>query len=152
MDAEAVGELSDLRRALVAAFFDDVGGTEFAGEVLPVDVTAHGDDRLRSHLLGGEDSHQSDSAVADDGDRLTGTLLGGICGEPPGAEHIGCGQQRRDEIVIRLPRRGDQGAVGMGNASEFGLGADPAVDEDSVDAAGLVAGGADRAGVVGDDE
>ena len=91
--AESIGELLDPGDALVAAFLDDVGGAELAGQGLPVGVAGHGDDPFGAELLGGQDAEQSDSAVADDGDGLTGADLGSNGGEPAGAEHVGGGQQ-----------------------------------------------------------
>ena len=108
---------------VVAAFFDDVGRAELAGESLPVGVAAHRDDPLGAELLGGEDAEQADGAVADDGDRLAGTGFGGDGGEPAGAEHVGCREQRRDEVGVGLPGRGDEGAVGERDAGVLGLGA-----------------------------
>ena len=102
-----------LRDALVAALLDDVGRAVVAGELLPLGVAGHRDDPLGAELLGGEDRHQADGAVTDDRDGLAGTGLGGDGGEPAGAEHVGGGQQRRDQVVVGLPGRGDQGAVGV---------------------------------------
>ena len=95
---------------------------------------------------------QTDRAVTDDRDGLSGAGLGGVGGEPAGAQHVGGGQQRRDEVVVRLPGRGDQGAVGVRDARLLGLGADAGVHELGVHALGLEPGLADLAGVVGDDE
>ena len=95
---------------------------------------------------------QADRAVTDDRDGLAGAGLGGDGGEPAGAEHVGGGQQRRDQVGVGLPRGGDEGAVGVRDAGLLGLGADAGVHELGVHALGLEAGPADLAGVVGDDE
>ena len=151
MRAEPAGELLDLRDAVVAAFLDDVGGAELAGERLAVGVAGHGDDPLGAQLLGGEHAEQPDRAVADDGDGLARAGLGGDGGEPAGAEHVGGGQQRRDQVGVGLPGVATRvpSASGMRAYSAWvpiapiGLG---------VHAAGLVAGPADLAGVVGGEE
>ena len=121
--AEPAGELLDLRHALVAALLDDVGRAELAGERLPVGVTAHRDDPLGAELSCGEDAEQADGAVADDGDGLAGAGFGGDGGEPAGAEHVGCGEQRRDQVGVGLAGGGDEGAVGQRDAGVLGLGA-----------------------------
>ena len=95
---EPVGELLDLRDAGLAALLDDVGGAELARERLTVGVAAERDDPLGAELLGGEDAEQADRAVADDRDGLARSGLGGDGGEPAGAEHVGGGHQRRDEV------------------------------------------------------
>jgi hypothetical protein len=87
----AAGEVLDCRDALVATLFHNVGGTELAGQLLPVGVPRHGDDPFRTQLAGGQDAEQSDRSVADDGDGLTRSGLGGDGGEPAGAEDIGGG-------------------------------------------------------------
>ena len=109
--------------ALVAALLDDVGRAELAGERLAVGVAAHRDDPLRSELLGREDPEQADGTVADDGDRLAGTGFSGDRGEPTGAEHVGCREQRRDEVGVRLPGCRDEGSVGERDAGVLRLGA-----------------------------
>ena len=137
--------------ALVAALGDDVGGAEVEGQLLPGLVPAHRDDPLGAELARGEDAQQADRAVADHGDGLARAGLGGDGAEPAGAEHVGGGQQARDQVVGRHAGRGDEGAVGQRDPGALGLGADGA-HEFGVHAAGLVAGPADRAGVVGGEE
>ena len=102
--------------------------------------------------LGGEDRHQADRSVADDRDRLARAGLGGDGGEPAGAEHVGGGQQGRDQLRVRLSRRRHQRAVGVRDAGLLRLRADRLRDELGVHALGLEPGPADLAGVVGDDE
>ena len=58
----------DLLDSGLTTLFDDMRGPEFAGEILPVGVSAHRDDRLGTHLLRGEDGHEADGTVADDRD------------------------------------------------------------------------------------
>jgi hypothetical protein len=91
--AEPVGELLDLRDAVVPALGDDVGGAEFARELLAGFVATHRDDPLRAELLGSEDAEQADRAVPDHGDGLARSGLGRDGGEPAGAEHVGGGQE-----------------------------------------------------------
>jgi hypothetical protein len=107
--------------------------------------------RSAPSLLGSEHGEQPDGAVAHDGDGLARTGLGGHGAEPAGAEHIGRRQQPRDVVVGRDVGRGDQGAVGQGDAQQVGLGAESA-HRDAVDAGALVAGPADLTGVVGGPE
>ena len=66
--AAAVGEVADLRDALLAALGDHVGGAELAAEVGARLVAAHQHDPLRAELLGRQHGQQADRAVADDGD------------------------------------------------------------------------------------
>lgn len=77
VSAEPAGEFLDPRHALVAAFFDDVGGAVAAGQPLALGVAGHGHDALCAQLFGGEYGHESDRAVADDRDGLAGAGLGG---------------------------------------------------------------------------
>ena len=76
VDADAVGELHDGVRGLVAAVLDDIGGAEVARKPLPVGVAAQRDDALGAQPLGREDAGEADGAVADDGDRAPGTHVG----------------------------------------------------------------------------
>src|SRR3954452_1024469 len=71
--AESVGELRDARDAVGAAFLDDVGGADLAGQGLPVGVAAYGDDALGPELAGGEDAEEADGAVPDDSHGLAGS-------------------------------------------------------------------------------
>src|SRR5581483_9907111 len=66
-------------------------------------------------------------------------------------EHVGGREQARDQVVRREVRGGDEGAVGQRDARERRLGAD-AGHHLGAYTAGLVAGLADRAGVVGGEE
>jgi hypothetical protein len=149
---EPVGEFLHLRDELLAAFGEDVGGAELAGQGLSVGVTAGDDDPLRAELAGREDGAESHGAVPDDGDGLAGAGLGRDRPEPAGAEDVGGGQQRRDEVGVRLARGGDQGAVGERDAHALGLSAAGGTEDLPVHAGGLVAGQADLAGVVGGEE
>jgi hypothetical protein len=90
--------------ALVATSFDDVCRAELSGEGLAVRVTADGDDAFSSELLRGQDSEQTDGTVSDDGDAFAGAGLSGNDSEPPGAEHVGGGQQRRYQVVVGQTR------------------------------------------------
>src|SRR4029453_9434376 len=55
-------------------------------------------------------------------DGPAGAGLGRHGPEPAGAEHIGGGQQARDQVVGRELGGGDQGAVGQRDARGVGLG------------------------------
>ena len=149
--AEPVGEVLDAGDAVVAALFDDVGGAELAGQLLAGLVAAHDDDPLGAELAGGEHAEEADGAVTDDGDGLARADLGGDGTEPAGAEHVGGGEEARDQIGGRQVGGGDEGAVGERDAGVLGLGADLA-HQLAVDARALVAGPADLAGVVGGEE
>ena len=105
--------------AVVAALLDDVGGAELAGQRLAVCVAAERDDALGAELLRGEDAEESDGAVTDDRDRLAGSGLSGLGGEPTGAEHVGGRHQGGDEIGFGHARGGDEGAVGERDAGQL---------------------------------
>ncbi len=143
--------LLDASNTLIAAFGDDVGGAEVPGEVLAVFVAAERDDPFRAEFTGSQYAEQADGSVADDGDGLAGSCLGGDGREPAGAEHVRGGEQRWHVLVVGDLGRRDEGAVGQRDAGVLGLGSDRS-DEFGVDAAGLVAGLADLAGVVGGEE
>ena len=146
--AQTAGQLLDCRDAGVAAFGNDVGGAEFSRESLPVGMAAERDDALGTELPGSQDSEQADRAVTDDCDGLAGTGLGRHSREPAGAEHVGGGHQRGNEIEVGLTGGRHKGSVGERDAGQLGLGADGA-HQDAMHAVGLVAGLADLAGVVG---
>ena len=99
--APSLGQLLDPRHALVAALGDDVGGAEFAGQLLARLVPAHRDDPLGTELPCREHPSRH-RAVADDRDRLAGSARRRRA-EPTGAEHIGGGQQARDQVLLRQP-------------------------------------------------
>ena len=84
-------------------------------------VAAHRDDPLRAELLRGQHAEQPDRAVTDHRDGLAGSGLGGDGGEPAGAEHVGGGQEVRDQIGVRDVGGGDQGAVGQRHPHPLGL-------------------------------
>jgi hypothetical protein len=149
---EPSGEFLDLPGSLIAAFGDDVCGAELAGQRLPVGMARHRDDALGTQLLGGQHPHQPNGAIADHGDGLAGSDLGGVGSEPAGSEHVGGGQQRRDQILVWLPRGSDEGAVGVWDAGLLRLGADGGRDELAVDEARRIPGPADLTGAVGDHE
>ena len=85
----------------------------------------------------------------DDGDRLAWPRLGSDGAEPAGAQDVGGGQQARHEVVGRSFRGGDEGAVGVLDADQFGL---AAVVAGPVQAVGVRAGLAQGAGVVAGQE
>jgi hypothetical protein len=114
-------------------------------------VPAHGDNALGAELPGGQHGQQPDGAVTHHRDGPARTDLGRHGAEPAGAEHVGGGEQARDQVVGRDVRGGDEGAVGQGDAQVLGLGADGA-DGLAVQARALVPGLADGAGVVGGEE
>ena len=118
---ESVGEFLDLRDPGLAAFLDDVGGAELAGQGLPVGVPGHGDDPFGAELLGGQDGEQPDGPVTDHGDGLAGAGLGRHGAEPAGAEHIGGGQQAGDQVLVRLAWGGDERAVGQRHPHQLRL-------------------------------
>ena len=105
-------------------------------------VAAHDDDPLGAELLGRQHAEETDGAVADDGDGLARADLGGDGREPAGAEHVGGGEEVRDQVASGNVGGGDEGAVGERDAGVLGLGADGA-HELAVEAGALVAGPAD---------
>ena len=135
----------------VAAFGDDVGGAEFTRELLTVGVSTHGDDAFGTKLFGCHHPEQSDRTVTDDNDCLAGPGLGGDGAEPAGAQHIGGGQQARNQVGRRQLRCGHQCFVGQRDAGVLGLGAD-AAHQSGIHAPALVPSPADLAGVVGGEE
>ncbi len=111
--ARTVGQVLDPGHGVVAAFGDDVGGAELAGELLAWTVGALGDDPLGADGGRGQDA---DGAVADDGDGHVGLHVGGDGGEPAGAHHIGQRQQAGDHLGGGMVWGGDEGAVGERDA------------------------------------
>jgi hypothetical protein len=101
-------------------------------------------------LVGRQDAQQPHRAVTDDRHRLAGPRLGGHGAEPAGAQHVGGGQQGRDQLRIRPARGGDQVPSANGMRA-FRLGADGA-HQGGVHAATLVTRPANLAGVVGAEE
>jgi hypothetical protein len=85
-------------------------------------MAAHGDDPLGAELAGGQHGQQPDRAVPHDRDGLVWAGLGGHRSEPARAEHIGGGQQARDQVVGREVGGGDQGAIGERDPQQLGLG------------------------------
>ena len=75
-------------------------------------MPGHGDDPFGAELFGGEHTHQADGTVTDHGHGLAGSGLGGDGGEPARPEDVGSGQQRGNQVLVRLTGRGDQRAVG----------------------------------------
>lgn len=63
---DAVGQVQDSRHSVVATLGNDVGGTEVAGEFLPILVAAHGEDPRGPQLPGRKHAEQADRAVAND--------------------------------------------------------------------------------------
>jgi hypothetical protein len=98
--SEPIRELLDPRDAVVAALLDDVGRAVEAGQLLSFGVAGHRDDPLGAKLSGRQDTHESDRAVTDDRDGLAWAGFGSDCGEPAGAEHVGCRQQRGDQLRV----------------------------------------------------
>jgi hypothetical protein len=86
--AEPSAQLLDPCHSFVAALFDDVGGAELAGQLLPRSVAAHRDNPLGPELPGGEHRQQAHSPVPDHHDGLPRSSLGGHRGEPPGSQHV----------------------------------------------------------------
>ena len=147
--ADAVGQLLDAGDALFAALRHDVGRAELEGEVLAALVAAHRDDALRAHLLGRENAHQADRAVADDDDRRAGSDTRRIGRIPAGAQHVRSRQQVGNEIGGGNLGGRHQRAVGQRHA---GVGRLRPGHELALLAGGLEAELAMRAGVVGDAE
>src|SRR6266436_4988842 len=63
VSAESVGQLLYPGHALITALGHDVGRAKLTRELLPRIVTAHRDNTLGSHLLGGEHTEEPDRAV-----------------------------------------------------------------------------------------
>jgi hypothetical protein len=114
-------------------------------------MAAHGDDPLSPQLAGGQHGQQPHRAIPDHRHGLARPGLGGHGGEPARAEHIGGGQQAREQVVGREVGGGDQGAVGQRDPQQLGLGTQGAHGR-TLAAGALVAGLAQLAGVVGGPE
>jgi hypothetical protein len=98
--AVATGEFVHFGDALVAAFGDDVGGTEFQAEIGAVLVPAHQDDPFGAQSFGGENCGKSDRAVTDHRDGGAGVDAGPDGAVVSGEEHIGQGEQRWQQLGV----------------------------------------------------
>ena len=78
---------------------------------------------MSTHPACGDDPAEPDGAIADHGHRHTGCHLRGIGGVPPGAHHVGRGQQAGNQIRGGDFRRCHQGALGHRDPHGFGLAA-----------------------------
>jgi hypothetical protein len=108
-----------MRATSVGALGDDVGRAEFARELLTRFVSAHRDDALRAHLLGGKDRERTDCAVTDDHDVRARLHARRVGGEPAGAEDVGRRQHVRDHLRRGDLARRDERDVGEGH-SQYG--------------------------------
>ena len=138
---------------VVTAGGDDVGGTPLAGQRVPgLGRAAEHDDPLGAEHPGGQDAGQADRAVTDDRDRVSGLDPGADGGVVAGGHHVGQGEQRGHRLVGEVRALDlDQGAVGLRDADELGLAAvtlATLAEEAAVDAGGVEAGLAVRAGAV----
>src|SRR5438067_2456098 len=144
---EPVGQVLDLRCALVAAFLDDVGGAELGRRLLPRLVAAHDHDSLCAEPTSRGHAEEPDGSVADDCDALSRCDLRSDRSEPAGSQDVRGGEETRYEVVGRDAGRGDEGAVSERDSRQLGL-RPYGADGFSVHAGALVAGLADLAGVV----
>src|SRR5438445_3956091 len=103
VSTDSVGQLLDAGHAIVTALRHDVGCAKLGGEPLPRLVTAHRDDPLGAHLLGGENAEEPDRAVADDRYRRAGLHIRCIGGEPGGTHDVGERQQAREQSSEGTP-------------------------------------------------
>jgi hypothetical protein len=85
---------------LVAALADDVGRAELSRQRDSGGVAAKDDDLLRAAAPGGDHPAQADSAVTDDGDRLSAADLGDDCSMMARAHHIREGEKRWHQCVV----------------------------------------------------
>src|SRR5437763_2628982 len=151
MRAEPVGQILDPRCALVAAFFDDVGGAELERHLLARLVSAHDHDSLCAEPISREHAEEPDGSVADDCDALSRCDLSRDGSEPAGSQDVRGGEETRYEILGRDVRSGDKGAVSERDSRQLCLRPDGPY-RFAVDAGALVAGSADLTGVVGREE
>ena len=112
-----------------------IGGAEASGHRLPVSMPRGDNDALCAELLRGEHPHESHGTVTHDGDGLAQASARGVGGKPSGTKDVGGGQQRWDEVVIRLARKFDESSVSVRNTGTLRLHADGAVHELRVHAA-----------------
>src|SRR5437588_8331456 len=112
-------------------------------------VSAHRDDPLGAHDLGGQDPEQADRAVAHDCNRGAGLHIRRVGGEPACPHYVGERQQAGDEVVPWNLRRGHKRAVRQWDPQHRRL--RPA-DELPLLAGALIAGAAVRTRIVGGEE
>jgi hypothetical protein len=132
-------------------FLDDVSRAELERELLSWLVAAHGDDPFRAEVLCTQHGEQADCTITDHGNGLPGAGFGSDGTEPASAEHVGGGEEARDQVRRRPFGGGHEGAVGERNAGQFRLRSDGA-HALAVDARALVAGPADLARIVRGEE
>src|SRR5262245_4037142 len=147
--ADAMGELLDLRDALIATFGDDVCGAEVTRQGLSVRMPAHRDDTLSTELGSSQHSGQAHRAVADHHDGAAGPDVGAHGGVPTGTHDVGQREDARYDVVARVFGSGEKSAIGVLYADQLCL---AAVVAGHALAVGVGAHLADRAGVVAGEE
>src|SRR5437879_2138161 len=112
-------------------------------------VSAHRDDPLGAHDLGGQDPEQADRAVAHDCNRGARLHIRCVGGEPARPHYVGQRQKAGDDVVWWNLRRGHKRAVRQRDTQHRCL---RAAHELSLLAGGLIAGAAVRTRIVGCEE
>jgi hypothetical protein len=111
---------------VVAAFGEDVRGTELAGDLLADRVAAQSDDPLGAQSHRCEHGGESDRTVADYGDGVALVDAAAHRGVMPGAHHVGQreqGPQRLVRVTRRQPGDLDEAASRQRDANRFALAA-----------------------------
>ena len=105
----------------VAPLGDHVGGAELPAQVGAVLVVSHQHDPLGAEPPGGQHRAQPDRAVADHGHRRARADPGLHRGVVPGGEHVGQGQQRRQQRLVLPDGQLDQRARGLRHPHRLAL-------------------------------
>ena len=116
-------QLADALDCFLAALAHDVGGAELLPQRGPLGVAAEQEDPLGAETLRRDHTAQPDGAVADHGDRLAGANLRRQGRVVAGSHHVGEGQQRRHERVVRADRQDHERSLRLRNTHRFALAA-----------------------------
>src|SRR5262249_8846756 len=118
---DSIGKLLDSIDALVPTLGHNLGRAEFAGQFLPLLVTAHRDDALGTHLFRGKNSEQADCTVTNYSNSRARFHVRCIGGKPASTHNVREREQTRNQIVRRHSRRGDKSAVGHRDPNQWCL-------------------------------
>src|SRR5882672_1050221 len=89
MSSESTGERADAFNCGLATLTNYIGGAELARQRHAVGMSPEHDDLLRAQAACGNHSAQTDGAITDDSNDLTGARLRGACSMVPGPHHVG---------------------------------------------------------------
>src|SRR5712691_421104 len=154
MGAEPAGQLADPLDRGVPPLADDIGRPEPARQGNAVGVTAEDDDLLRTETTGGNDTAETHRAITDYGGDLARAHIRPERRVMARAHHVGEGEERRHESVVRADGKRDQRSVRQRDADRLALAAIErgAAPPSAVQARGLQTLLAEFAGAVGPGE